>query len=784
MKLKLLFPFLLFCGMASAQIANIPDGPFKTALLNPTTGSDISVTLYSGDGEIVDVNNDGQLQVSEALNVKYLDIYGIPNLQGVQALANLAWLNVFNNLSSLDISGMTSLTNVSVAGISGALNLSGCSSLTSLSFQNVGTLNCTNATSLVEYLAFGSTITTANFTGCTSLKKLDLSLSDVQSVNVTGCTNLENLFLTANKIVSIDVSSCVNLKWLDLQHNPDLASVNLDNHVNLVDLSISMAHITTLDLSGCPALQSLELQSQNLTSLDLSQNSFLNKLDLTTDSLTNLNLKNGFVQYTYFSVFASHSQPVRVCIDEGEETFAEQIMAGLNFVYSTYCTFQPGGNYNGITGNLKLDLDTNGCDAGDLPMKFVKMKRNNGTADSYTFSNDIGKYNFYVPAGNFTVSPVFEDNWYTATPVSATVNFADNNNNNTIRDFCVVANGVHPDVEVVVMPIGIANPGFDSDYKIVYRNKGNQTISGNITFTYDDGVLDFVSALPSTSSSAAGSLTWNYTNLLPFEDRAIAVKLNLNGPMETPPANNGDVLNFSVTAPVTADESPANNTFALAQTVTGSYDPNDILCLEGAVLPPSSIGSYLHYVVNFENTGTASATFVVVKLTINPADFDVNTLQMMNSTHPVYVRMNGNVVEFIFDAINLYAGDHGNILFKLKSKNNLVAGDNVVNNANIYFDYNWPVQTNDANTVFQILSRGHFEKDDSVHVYPNPVKNTISIKADTTVQSAQLYDVQGRLLESVSGIVESMDISARAAGIYFLKVKTEKGIKTEKIVKQ
>jgi len=47
-----------------------------------------------------------------------------------------------------------------------------------------------------------------------------------------------------------------------------------------------------------------------------------------------------------------------------------------------------------------------------------------------------------------------------------------------------------------------------------------------------------------------------------------------------------------------------------------------------------------------------------------------------------------------------------------------------------------------------------------------------------------LYDVQGRLLQTVLGNQKVLDIAHQANGIYFLKITTEKGSKVEKVVKQ
>ncbi len=307
-----------------------------------------------------------------------------------------------------------------------------------------------------------------------------------------------------------------------------------------------------------------------------------------------------------------------------------------------------------------------------------------------------------------------------------------------------------------------------------------------VGLVYNDAVLDFVSASQATFSQALAISNWNYTNLLPFESRTITVTLNVNSPTETPAVNIGDTLNFVVsTFPLEADENPEDNTFEYVQTVVGSYDPNDITCLEGDVVPPSEIGNYLHYAINFENTGTFPAENVVVKTEVDAAKFDIGSLQLMNANFPVDARISGNRVEFIFKNIQLPIGGHGHVLLKIKTNETLILGDAVANRADIFFDYNFPIDTGLANTVFQTLSNSVFEVDGSIAVYPNPATTEVTVKANNNIKSIQLYDAQGRIIMTslIDDLASKLDISGYSKGIYFIKIITEKGAQVQKLLK-
>jgi uncharacterized repeat protein (TIGR01451 family) len=457
-----------------------------------------------------------------------------------------------------------------------------------------------------------------------------------------------------------------------------------------------------------------------------------------------------------------------------------------NIYFTTVCDNKAnGGNF--ITGKIRFDGDGNGCDATDImgPLVKVKLDKELTTVQS-TFNNKSGLYKFSVETGKYTVEPQFESaQYFNTAPVTLT--FTELNGTTINQDFCIIPNGIHPDVEVVVVPIRNARPGFEAIYKIVYKNKGNQKLSGVVTFEFDDAKLDFTSAIPVENSKSTGLLTFNYTDLLPFESRNIDVAFNVNSSVQIPPVFNGDKLNFVAMATVENDETPKDNMAMFTQIVVGSFDPNNIICAQGTEQPITAIGDYLHYVINFENIGTAAAEFVVVTQDINPADFDVESLELLNTSHNVKANVKGNAVEFRFDGINLGAKAHGTIVYKIKSLKTLKAGDSVMNKANIVFDFNAAIATNEAITTFKtILGTGDFTVDKSVKIYPNPAKDVVKVESNNTIKNIQLYDVQGRVLQTVTPNqnAATIDISAKAAGIYFLKVTTAKGTKTEKLIKQ
>ncbi len=225
--------------------------------------------------------------------------------------------------------------------------------------------------------------------------------------------------------------------------------------------------------------------------------------------------------------------------------------------------------------------------------------------------------------------------------------------------------------------------------------------------------------------------------------------------------------------------------------MVNSFDPNDKTCLEGNFITPEMVGDYLHYLIRFQNTGTAPAENVVVKDVIDTTKFDMGSLQFSESSHPAYTRILNNAVEFIFEGINLPAeaddepNSHGFVVFKIKTKNNLVLGNTIENKAEIYFDFNFPVITNTTSTTVSLLSINELENN-SVSVSPIPVKEMLQIKAKDNITLVELFDIQGRLLQtkSVDNNQTELDFSGKTAGLYLVKIYTNYGVKTQKVIKE
>lgn len=107
---------LLASFSVEAQIVNIPDANFKAKLLEASPS--ITIAQNSSNQYIkIDINDDGEIQESEALLVRKLNVNNsnISSLEGINSFINIRELLVNDNsLTSLNLNGLTSINYLEI----------------------------------------------------------------------------------------------------------------------------------------------------------------------------------------------------------------------------------------------------------------------------------------------------------------------------------------------------------------------------------------------------------------------------------------------------------------------------------------------------------------------------------------------------------------------------------------------------------------------------------------------------------------------------------------------
>lgn len=812
MKKVLLILLLLIYTNVNAQIVNIPDVNFKNALVSADTTNYIATDI-NGNSITIDTNGDGEIQFEEVLNIYSLSVINrnIFDLAGIEEFINLTNLRCENNqLSNLDISNNTNLSNLNCQN------------------NQLNSLDVSNNTNLSRLLCYRNQLSSLDISNNIALTDLESSNNNISTLDVSNNIALTILICSSNNISTLDVSNNTNLRLLFCRNN-QLSNIDVSNNINLIKLRCSQNQLTTLDVNNNTDLTTLECQDNQLSNLDVSNNTNLfrfgcsnnqlssldvsNHLNLTrlfcsdnlltsldVSNLTSLfilncndnpdlsyiNLKNGIDNYLNISSYGSNFQNLpnlqSLCVDELNTALTAFISTEVAHpvTFTEYCSFNPAQS-NDIAGVVSVDLDLNGCDVNDFTLPNMLVVSDNGTTSYATFSQSNGSYQLYTDEGIFTTSLTTNlPSYFTATPNFYNHTFTGFNNTYTAT-FCVAPNQTINDVNISLIPINQARPGFNTRYQVVYTNVGTTRLNGDISVTFNDTKLSFLNASETINTQTSNSLSFNYANLRPFETRTINLVFNVNAPTAIQPTNIGDILNFATTInPISGDYTEGDNIFTLNQTVIGSYDPNDITCLEGDEILLEDTDKYLHYIIRFQNSGTASAINIVVK-NILDAKLDWSTLELETSSHSNRVAIkNGNEIEFIFENIHLpdettdEPNSHGFIAYKIKPKSDVVLGNIFPNTAGIFFDYNEAIVTNTATT--EIVSTLAVNENSLLNfsIYPIPTTGNLEIESKTAIVKIEIYNKFGqRVLKNTNK--NNIDISNLSEGLYICKIEDVNG---------
>ncbi len=221
MKNVLTLLFLAFCFVGYGQIIDFPDANFKNALVNTICAD------TDGNGSIdsdADVNNDGEIEESEALLVKSLNVINrdIISLEGLNKFRFLTTLFCSDNkLLNLHVDNLDSLST---------LDCSGNVTLNSLILNNLPKLS----------------MLSCRYCGPTSLEFKDLpSLSSIDchgntslnSLTLSNLPKLSSLFCSYTGLDLLDLVDLPEFTTLDCRFNESLRSLTLTNLPKLLSIN-------------------------------------------------------------------------------------------------------------------------------------------------------------------------------------------------------------------------------------------------------------------------------------------------------------------------------------------------------------------------------------------------------------------------------------------------------------------------------------------------------------------------------------------------------------------
>jgi uncharacterized repeat protein (TIGR01451 family) len=221
--------------------------------------------------------------------------------------------------------------------------------------------------------------------------------------------------------------------------------------------------------------------------------------------------------------------------------------------------------------------------------------------------------------------------------------------------------------------------------------------------------------------------------------------------------------------------------------VVSSQDPNDKNGFPNGVSDDHYIwpNQTLDYLIRFQNTGNDTAFTVVIRDTL---DYDLNifTVTLGVASHPYEFRMYGpRVLEWTFNNILLpdsttnLEGSNGFVTYHVEQVPDLAPGIVIHNKADIYFDFNDPVTTNETwhtiyNGFFAVAGVNELDVEGTLFkVYPNPVNGQLTIEAGKINNERYVvFDQMGKKIQSgkLDFPLTNIEVSTLNQGIYFIQI--------------
>lgn len=278
----------------TAQIITFQDQDFKMKLVN--SGPNLPCAYdQNGSSIAVDANHDGEIQVSEVVDIYqlYLVDHNIENFTGLQYFTNLTTLETIGNyVGNLNLTAQPNLRYLYCHD----------SQLSSITFNpnaNLRTLHCYNnnitqlnisgMTNLQNLACHNNLLTELDISGLEMLEIVDCSINLLTNLDVNGDISLQTLYCRQNNLTSLQVVGLNALTYIACDNN-QITSLDISGHANLNYLTCSFNQLSTLIVSGCTSMTELLCNNNLLTNLDTSGLISLSRLYCFSNQLTSLNL--------------------------------------------------------------------------------------------------------------------------------------------------------------------------------------------------------------------------------------------------------------------------------------------------------------------------------------------------------------------------------------------------------------------------------------------------------------------------------------------------------------
>jgi|GEM_PF-2428991 len=356
---------------------------------------------------------------------------------------------------------------------------------------------------------------------------------------------------------------------------------------------------------------------------------------------------------------------------------------------------------NYVTGVVYADKNSSCSNDNEDVINVIDLLKVEGQGFRFLAPVHEGRYNINLPDGEWSLTPIIKTNFWESCQSEYTSQLSGGLNSN-------VDIGLQAEEYCAYLTAHISNIRlrrcFETEYFINISNKGTESASDASVIVELDEFHDQVSFdIPFSELGnnryqiEVGALTINQIKRI-----KMSAVISCDSPLG---------YSHCVSAEVTLDNNctTAEVSESFYQENVGSYDPNDIRLFneEGFEDRFFDIEEYQYYQIRFQNTGTDTAFTVRIEEEMD-SNLDIETLEILSVSHEYRANIDfKNKMTILFDNILLpdsstnLAASQGMISYRIKPKKEIDYGSCMISEANIYFDRNAPINTNNAVAIMR-----------------------------------------------------------------------------------
>lgn len=258
------------------------------------------------------------------------------------------------------------------------------------------------------------------------------------------------------------------------------------------------------------------------------------------------------------------------------------------------------------------------------------------------------------------------------------------------------------------------------------------------------------------------------------------------------PASGIDFVTNPTTKTITVSGTPtADVSFSVTTSGTSGTPETlsgNITVLTDEVVLPNEIHNFT------TATPTAmSSSFYAIKTSLksNPGTVTYNgltltvALKIDSSGEVKYTTLKESTLILVFNAFSANKNIKLNTKVYTIPANGILIIPNVASGTNTITRDNTEVHLYYIETSYGTLGLNDKVQSPKLTLHPNPVTNQLYLSSsDQKIENVAIYSLTGALVKSIKNEVESIDVSNLKAGSYLVKVTTDQGSFTQKIIKK